>query len=509
MKSMLRNLKMSRKIMIVPFIVMMFLIVISVMSYRGLLDQQDALDDIFNVHFKTYQDASQLTTQVTTANKDVYRLIGFANSGTDAGKIDAMGREILKAMGETKSLVKDAIAKQQDPKEKSLFEEVLKGIEPYEALLGQVIQMAAADASMAVTMTGNVESRFQTLNGKIRELLTYELQLSRQQHASAGATFSMVTKALLVTLAITLTLSFLLNLSVASLITRPLRQTVGVIQEIAEGDLTRDIKLDTRDEIGELAQAVNTMRKKMGEAVGQSADTSQLLSDAAAKQASSLEETSSSIEEMASMIRQSAENAAQTNKLMSTAQEVIKTADSSVTQLNGSMKEITAASEQTQKIVKTIDEIAFQTNLLALNAAVEAARAGEAGSGFAVVADEVRNLALRAAEAARNSTGMMEDIVAKVKHGEELVTVTYNAFRQITDSSERVVILMKDIGTATSEQSQGIDQINRAVAEMNQVTQENAASAEELASIMAIFKTDRNSIVGANRSHSAARALVV
>jgi len=154
------------------------------------------------------------------------------------------------------------------------------------------------------------------------------------------------------------------------------------------------------------------------------------------------------------------------------------------------MKEITAASEQTQKIVKTIDEISFQTNLLALNAAVEAARAGEAGAGFAVVADEVRNLALRAAEAARNSSTMMEDIVAKVRNGEKLVTVTYNAFRQVTESSEQVVGLMGDIAKATQEQSQGIDQVNRAVLEMNQVTQENAAGAQELADVMSMFKTE-------------------
>ncbi|MDD1633424.1 MAG: methyl-accepting chemotaxis protein, partial [Methylococcaceae bacterium] len=244
-----------------------------------------------------------------------------------------------------------------------------------------------------------------------------------------------------------------------------------------------------KDEIGDLARAVNIMRLKMGEAVGQSATTSMILSDAASRQASSLEETSSSIEEMTSMIKNSAQNAAQTNQLMSASREVIKSADSSITQLNDSMKEISTASEQTQKIVKTIDEIAFQTNLLALNAAVEAARAGEAGAGFAVVADEVRNLAMRAADAARNSSGMMQDIVKKVKNGEKLVTVTYGAFRQVTDSSEKVMHLMGDIAKATDEQSQGIDQINRAVLEMNQVTQENAASAEELAAAMSMFKT--------------------
>jgi methyl-accepting chemotaxis protein len=359
--------------------------------------------------------------------------------------------------------------------------------------------MATADASLAVTMTLQVETRSQELNGKLKELLVYEQQLSRQQHASAGATFALVIKALLVTLAVTILLSLLMNISMAKLITRPLRQTVAVIQEIAEGDLTREIEVDTKDEIGDLARAVDTMRLKMGDAVGQSAATALILSDSASKQASSLEETSSSIEEMASMIRESANNAAQTNQLMSTSQEVIANANSSITELNGSMKEITAASEQTQKIVKTIDEIAFQTNLLALNAAVEAARAGEAGAGFAVVAEEVRNLALRAAEAARNSSDMMNDIVTKVKNGEKLVTVTYNAFRQVTDSSEKVVQLMGNIVTATQEQSQGIDQINRAVLEMNQTTQENAASAEELASVMAMFKTGDSGSGGVQR----------
>ena len=235
---------------------------------------------------------------------------------------------------------------------------------------------------------------------------------------------------------------------------------------------------------------------KMGETVGQSVAMSQSLSEAASAQAASLEETSSSLEEMTSQTRQTAGNAAQANNLMSTAQQVIEKANVSMSGLTGSMKEIAAGSEQTQKIVKTIDEIAFQTNLLALNAAVEAARAGEAGAGFAVVADEVRNLAIRAAEAAKNTAGLIEDIVKKIRNGDKLVGVTSEAFKEIMESSGKVVQLIAEIAGSSQEQSIGIDQVSRAVAEMNNLTQQNAAGAEELASIMAMFRTNHDSSAG-------------
>ena len=167
---------------------------------------------------------------------------------------------------------------------------------------------------------------------------------------------------------------------------------------------------------------------------------------------------------------------------MQESNHTVSQANTSMGDLKGSMEEISKASEETQNVVKTIDEIAFQTNLLALNAAVEAARAGEAGAGFAVVAEEVRNLALRSADAAKNTAELIEGTVKKVKHGSELVNTTADAFTEVATSSAKVAELVAEIAAASGEQAQGIEQVNIAVTEMDKVTQSNAAGAEESAS---------------------------
>ena len=209
---------------------------------------------------------------------------------------------------------------------------------------------------------------------------------------------------------------------------------------------------------------------------------SQQLAEGSSEQAASIEETTSSLEEMASMTKQNASHASQADSLMKEASQVVKQANDSMTELTQAMNEITQASEETSKIIKTIDEIAFQTNLLALNAAVEAARAGEAGAGFAVVADEVRNLAMRAADAAKNTAAMIEGTVKKVNEGSVLVTRTHQAFTQVTLGTSKVGELVGEIAIASREQAQGIDQVTQAATEMDKVIQQNAANAEENAS---------------------------
>jgi methyl-accepting chemotaxis protein len=221
---------------------------------------------------------------------------------------------------------------------------------------------------------------------------------------------------------------------------------------------------------------------QVASASGQVSSSSQQLAEGASEQAAALEETSSSLEEMASMTKQNADNANQANILMNEANQVVATANQSMGQLTTSMEDISKASKETSKIIKTIDEIAFQTNLLALNAAVEAARAGEAGAGFAVVADEVRNLAMRAAEAAKNTANLIEGTVKKVKDGSALVTKTNEAFSEVAKSSAKVGELVAEIAAASNEQAHGLEQVNKAVAEMDKVIQQNAANAQESAS---------------------------
>jgi len=221
---------------------------------------------------------------------------------------------------------------------------------------------------------------------------------------------------------------------------------------------------------------------QVASASSQVSSAGQSLAGGASQQAASLEETLSSLEEMAGMTKTNADNARQADVLIGETAKIVGAANASMVDLTRSMHEVSDASEETAKIVKTIDEIAFQTNLLALNAAVEAARAGEAGAGFAVVADEVRSLAMRAAEAAKNTAGLIEGTVSKVREGAEVVSRTAQAFAQVTDSTTKVKELVGEIAAASKEQAQGVEQINKAVGEMNQVTQQVAANAEESAS---------------------------
>jgi methyl-accepting chemotaxis protein len=256
--------------------------------------------------------------------------------------------------------------------------------------------------------------------------------------------------------------------------------------------LTRSISrplIKIKDLLGKGADRATTASEQISA-------SSQSLAEGATQQAAGLQETSASLEEMSSMTKKNADNAHQARVMMGEVTQIVDDVNHHMDQMTGAMGDISKSNEETGKIIKTIDEIAFQTNLLALNAAVEAARAGEAGAGFAVVAGEVRGLAMRAAEAARNTNELIQKTVGAVKNGQDLTLATQEAFKKNVEVARKVGGIIDEIATASQEQAQGISQINKAVAEMDQVTQKNASSAETSASAAESMKTQAQEMKG-------------
>ena len=317
---------------------------------------------------------------------------------------------------------------------------------------------------------GDVAQKYNIVRELLNKLVEINVNAANTHALEAGKQATFQKTLSLAAMVIGLVLALVLGVSISRSLTRSIR---NISTSIAEGS----------EQVAAAATEVSS--------------ASQSLAQGASEQAASLEETSASLEEMSSMTRTNADNARQADVLMGETAKVVEQANKSMDSLTHSMQEVTEASQETAKIIKTIDEIAFQTNLLALNAAVEAARAGEAGAGFAVVAEEVRALAMRAAEAAKNTATLIEGTVTKVNDGSSLVSKTAEAFSQVAVSTGKVKELVAEIAAASGEQAQGVEQINKAVTEMNTVTQQTAANAEESASASEELSAQSETMKGA------------
>ena len=367
---------------------------------------------------------------------------------------------------------------------------VVEGLKPTLAAL----QANDVETAKQLVVT-KVRALYQPVGEGIELLNNHQLDSAKQEYENAySRSVNTRNLAIVATIAGLCLLAWISFITLRA-ITRPLDTAVKLARAVAEGDLTQRIDVHSTNEIGQLMQALKDMNDSLVKVVsqvrtgtdtvatasGQIAAGNLDLSSRTEEQASSLEETASSMEELTSTVKQNAENARQANQLVVATADVAVRGGQVVGQVVDTMSSIEESSRKIADIISVIDGIAFQTNILALNAAVEAARAGEQGRGFAVVAAEVRNLAQRSAGAAKEIKGLIEDSVGKVDAGGKLVDEAGKTMDEIVISVKRVTDIMSEIAAASQEQSTGIEQVNQAIGQMDDVTQQNAALVEEAA----------------------------
>lgn len=310
-----------------------------------------------------------------------------------------------------------------------------------------------------------------------------------------GATANSTIQVMIVVVVLAVIIAVVLGIFISRIISKPINQLVNVAEKIADGDLDVSIQAKTKDEVGTLSAAFERMSNNLNEVMTsfntaseqvasgsrQVSASSMALSQGATEQASSIEELTASIEEISTQTNLNAQNASQANELAEAAKQNAIQGNQQMKEMLQAMEEINEASGNIFKIIKVIDEIAFQTNILALNAAVEAARAGQHGKGFAVVAEEVRNLAARSANAAKETTAMIEGSMKKVEGGTKIANDTAQALNQIVEGVSKATNLVAEIATASNEQASGINQINQGIMQVSSVVQTNSATSEESA----------------------------
>lgn len=420
-----------------------------------------------------------LLLEKTVAGKEKYEAMLRENDKRGFAALDSLEKKITNA------------------ESKKQFDDIMENIAQYVKARDKVVKLSLEGKEEQALLVFNAEAIAPAARvGKIVDSMFIVSKAGGQkimEETSAQAQQTMIIT-IVVTLVVVV-LAIVFGMIISASISRPIREIVAAAHKIADGNLDVDVNVQTKDEIGALADAfremagnvndamhgINAASEQVAAGAKNVSDASISLSQGATEQASSVEELSSSLEEVAAQTKQNAENANRANAISVEAQTNAEKGNSHMKEMLHAMAEINSASGSISKIIKVIDEIAFQTNILALNAAVEAARAGQHGKGFAVVAEEVRNLAARSAKAAKETTDMIEGSIEKVNGGTQIANQTAQALNVIVEEVTKVAHLVDSIATASREQNMALEQINQGVLQVSQVVQSNSATSEEAA----------------------------
>ncbi|WP_321793862.1 methyl-accepting chemotaxis protein [Caballeronia sp. J97] len=494
----LKNITIKSKLIAGFGILAVLVVLVAGMSLRALSAATDGFAHYVNGINARADVASQIRTAVDRRAIAARNLVLV----TKPADLELEKAEVMRAHEDVQARLRqlgDMLASATDTSEKA--KNLAGEMARVEALYGPV-----ATNIVGLALAGKRDEAIQKMDDECRPLLaqlvkatddyaTYTAARREDIVRADQASYEMQRNVLLALCAAAALFAVIAGALLTRSITLPIGEAVGIAQTVARGDLTSRIVAESKDETGDLLRALSTMNTRLTDIVSRVRESSGAVGGAAKElatgntdlsqrteeQAASLQETAASMEELTSTVRQNAENAQQASSLASNASDIAKKGSDVVGRVVATMNGISDSSDQIAEITGIIEGIAFQTNILALNAAVEAARAGEQGRGFAVVASEVRSLAQRSSTAAKEIKELIADSVGKVRDGSMLAGEAGATMAEVTQAVARVTDIMQEIAAASVEQGRGIEQVNLAITQMDEVTQQNAALVEEAA----------------------------
>jgi methyl-accepting chemotaxis protein len=488
------NMKMSGKLILGFGIVLIIALVVGALGYFNLTSI--AANDV--VMYENLTVPNGQLTQIATAFQRIRVNMRELILYNDPSEIAAVEDQVAQRRAEMDTYQEDFVERILSDDVRQEYDAFLKTREVFGGFYDQIRVLAEQNLDTeAFTLLESDACNKAEMDEQdsILKLVTMIDADAAQKSEENGALSQTAEITVLAALAVGIILAILIALYISRLISGSMKKVIVAAEGIADGDLTMDVDLNTKDEIGDLAKAFRRMTGNLNEVLSsisaaseqvssgasQLSDSSVSLSQGASEQASSIEELTASLEQISSQTKLNAQNASQANKLAGTAQSNAAQGNEQMKDMLKAMEDINVSSANISKIIKVIDDIAFQTNILALNAAVEAARAGQHGKGFAVVAEEVRNLAAKSASAAKETTEMIEGSIKKVEAGTKLATHTAEALNKIVDGVAQAASLVNQIDVASNEQATGLAQINQAVMQVSQVVQANSSVSEQSA----------------------------